>query len=110
MKAISKLLVAGMLALGTAVPSSYASQAFVTNANANEIMDVTITDELAYRILEGAAGELEAQLNMSISTNFLYSEYKAGKATITYLGHDGVGYVFRVEYMDGVTSELLEDL
>ncbi len=104
MKAISKLLVAGMLAMGTAMPVTQAA----IPSYANE--QVTITDALAYRILAGVTGELEAQLNQSLSTDFLYSEYKAGRCKITYLGHDGVGYIFQVQYEDGVTSGLLEDL
>ena len=104
MKAISKLLIAGMLAMATAMPAAYAHIPVHMSAQ------ITITDALAYRILAGVAGELEAQLGQSLSTDFLYDAYKNGQATITYLGHDGIGYVFQVQYADGLGSELLEDI
>lgn len=103
MKAISKLLVAGMLAMATAMPAVYAHISVHASAQ------VTITDALAYRILAGVAGELEAQLGQSLSTDFLYNEYKNGQVQITYLGHDGIGYVFQVVYGDGILIELLPE-
>ncbi len=104
MKAISKLLVAGMLAMATAMPVAHARTFVLTSAK------VTITDALAYRILAGVAGDLEAQLNQSLSTDFLYSEYKAGKVIIKYLGYDGATYTFSAEYQDGLGMESLEDI
>ena len=103
MKAISKLLVAGMLAMATAMPAAYAH--IPVHASAR----VTITDALAYRILAGVAGELEAQLGQSLSTDFLYNAYKNGQVQITYLGYDGIGYVFQVQYSDGQGEVLLQE-
>ena len=105
MKAISKLLLAGMLAMGTAMPAVYAH--IPVHAHAQ----VTITDALAYCILSGVVGQLEAQLNQSLSKDFLYSEYKNGRVLITYLGQNADGYhLFSVEYMDGIGTILLEVL
>lgn len=104
MKAITRMVVAGMLAMATALPVAQARIATHISTK------VTITDELAYRILTGVTGELEAQLHQSLSTNFLYNEYKAGRVQITYLGYDGVVYTFRVVYGDGVGIESLDEL
>ncbi len=100
MKAISKLLVAGMLAVGIAMPNVTEANASATQVYA--VAKVTISDALAYRILAGVTGDLEAQLNQSLSTDFLYNEYKAGRCKITYLGYDGVVYSFQVVYGDGL--------
>jgi hypothetical protein len=104
MKAISKLLIAGMLAMATAMPAVYARIPVHMSAK------VTITDALAYRILADVTGELEAQLGQSLSTDILYNAYKNGQVQITYLGYDGIVYVFQVVYGDGLGSGLLEDI
>jgi hypothetical protein len=106
MKSFYTLLVAGMLAMATASP---AVQARTFASSAHTYTKLTITDELAYQILDLASGELEAQLNTSLSTSFLMSEYKAGRVTITYLGDDGIGDVFHVNYQDGLGTVLVEE-
>jgi hypothetical protein len=110
MKAISKLLVAGMLATATAMPVAYARIPVQTSARVTTRPSVQVTDALAYRILSRVAGQLEAQLGQSLSTDFLYNAYKNGQVQITYLGYDGIVYVFQVQYADGVITELLEDI
>jgi hypothetical protein len=109
MKAISKLLVAGMLAMATAMPAAYACPPGRAHIPVHASARVTITDALAYRILADVAGELEAQLGQSLSTDFLYNAYKNGQAQITYLGYDGIGYVFQVQYSDGQGEVLLQE-
>jgi hypothetical protein len=104
MKAISKLLVAGMLAMGPTLPLVQAKTQTYTATK------VTITDALAYRILAEVRSELEAQLNQSLSTDFLYNAYKSGHAKITYLGQNADGYhLYSVEYLDGLgIADLVE--
>lgn len=107
MKAITKLLVAGMLAMGIILPGLHTAQARMTTcANAK----IIISDQLAYRILAQVRGDLEAQLNQSLSTDFLYNAYKFGNAKIAYLGQNSDGYhLYSVEYMDGLGIIGLED-
>jgi hypothetical protein len=104
MKTISKLLIAGMLAMATAMPAVYAHIPVHMSAK------VTITDALAYRILADVTGELEAQLGQSLSTDILYNAYRNGQVQITYLGYDGIVYVFQVQYLDGSGIVVLADI
>jgi hypothetical protein len=108
MKPIYKMLVAGMLATATASPALQASP-LVSTVGVPSQQQVTITDALAYRILARVVGSLEAQLNQSLSTDFLFREYKAGRVSISYLGFDGIEYIFSVSYLDGLGTVSIEE-
>jgi hypothetical protein len=110
MKAISKLLVAGMLATATAMPVAYARIPVHTSAQVTTRPGVQVTDALAYRILARVAGQLEAQLGQSLSADFLYNAYKNGQVQITYLGYDGIVYSFRVVFGDGLGIMGVDDI
>ncbi len=100
MKMTYNWLVAGMLAVAAATPVL----SLQARASVQVQVRMTITDAMAYRILEDVVGTFEAQLQRSLSADILFSEYKAGDVTITYLGtEDGLSY-FRVVHSDGGTG------
>ena len=107
-----QLLVAGMLAIATAMPvvgkaegpCAYAHVVARAQACAQEV-----SSDLTYRILEAAAGGLEAQLQRPLTASFLYKEYQDGLVQITYLGQNADGHNFRVEYDGGGIFVVLLD-
>jgi hypothetical protein len=118
MKPIYKMLVAGMLATATASPvlqarpelGRSASPLVHVSARITTRPGVQVTDALAYRILQEASGEFEAQMELSLSVEFLMNEYRAGKLSISYLGFDGAVHVFRVTYGGGFIIVGIEDI
>jgi hypothetical protein len=103
MKTVYTWLVAGMLATAAATPAVQARPLVEACAQ------VTITDALAYRILEEASGELEAQFGIVESVQSLFQQYKNGSLPISYLGYDGITHVFYVAYSDGPLTVDLDD-
>lgn len=97
------MLVAGMLATATLIPVAQAHN--VSDA----VTMLTVSDAMAYHILGEARGELEAQLQQSLSTDFLYKEYKAGRAQIAYLGDDGLPNGYEVRFGGGVIIILCDE-
>jgi hypothetical protein len=105
MKTVYIWLVASMLATATATPAVQARQ------HMQACTQETITDALAYRILQEASGELEALLGASLTIDGLLADYHSGMIIIQSIGlQDGVEW-FRVIHADGGAEVLagLED-
>lgn len=104
MKTAYILLVAGILATGSALPARPHPANIVG-------VRMTISDALVRRILNAASGPLEAQLQIPLSPDFLYGAYLDGEATITYLGKNGNESNYQVVYRDGSTMiGMLDDI
>lgn len=93
-----KMLIAGMLVMAPAVPALAVSMERTQLAFTSDKM---LSGDLVHRLLTKAASELEAQLSMSLTVDFLYQEYEDGNVTITYLGHSGSTSYYQVSYLDG---------
>jgi hypothetical protein len=114
MKPIYKMLVSGMLATATAYPALQArplvsTVGVLSQQQVTTRLGVQVTDALAYKILARVVGQFEAQLQQSLSTDFLFQEYKAGRIAISFIGNDGIGNFFRVAYVDILGIAMVED-
>jgi hypothetical protein len=107
MKMTYNWLVAGMLVTAAAAP--VLSLQARSSASVQVQVRMAITDAMAYTILEQVEGSLEAQLNQSLSLDFLFQAYKNGRVSISFIGNDGVADYFEVCYEDGIAIAMVED-
>lgn len=107
-----QLLVAGMLATATAMPVPSKAERICVHAHMvapAQTCAQEVSSDLTYRIMEAAAGGLEAQLQRPLTASFLYKEYQDGLVQITYLGQNADGNVYRVSYGGGILEVLLDE-
>jgi hypothetical protein len=107
MKTIYTIIVMGLLALA---PCKAAVPTLVYSAATSSLIGPELTEARVRNILMGARPQLEAQLNRTLTSDFLYQQYQDGFAKLTYLGFDGTVHVYRVDFGGGIGVSGLENI